>query len=104
MPFDGTSFETVSPVTQMLIDGRETVQLGWCQQNMRQRGSVCMIGSLTVADFDTFTQAEGLVLRAIQSLGYAHRSVPKFNDDVNRTKEEVLTVFDTAIELSKTAA
>jgi hypothetical protein len=104
MPFDGANVETVSPVLQMLSDGRTRVELGWCQQSMRQRGSVCMIGSLVVADFDTFTQAEGLVLTAIHTLGYDHRSIPEFNDDLDRTKEEVLEVFDTAIYLSGTTS
>ena len=101
MPFDGANFETSSPVTQMLSDGRERVQLGWCQRSMRQPGSVCMIGSLTVSDFHTFTQAEGLVLEAIDFLGYPHRSVPGFNDAAGRTRDQVLEVFDKAIELSK---
>jgi hypothetical protein len=100
MPFDGTIYEPVSPVTQMLIDGRQQLQRGWCQRIMRRRGSVCLIGSLAIVDFDVFAQAEKLLLNAIRAFGYPHTSVADFNDDLTRTKEQVLEVYDRAIELS----
>ncbi len=103
MPLDGSSFQIESPVTQMLSYGRRRIELGWCQQSMRLRGSVCIIGSLPVDDFQTFTRAEGFILDAIDALGYSHRSVPEFNDDVGRTKGEILEVFNAAIALSKTS-
>jgi hypothetical protein len=101
MPFDGANYEATSPVTQMLVEGKDRVQNGWCQQTMRQRGSVCMIGSLIIRDFDAFAQAEGLLLSAINLLGYSQRTVRDFNDDMSRTKGQVLEVYDRAIELSK---
>ena len=101
MPFDGTYYEKVSPVTQMLLEGKQQVQRGWCQQVMRRRGSACMIGSLTICDFDVFVEAEKLLLEAIGGFGHSYRSVAEFNDDVTRTKEQVLEVYDRAIELSK---
>lgn len=97
MPFDGNNSETVLPVTQMLIEGRQQVKRGWCQGIMRQRGSACMIGSLTVNDFDVFTDAEAFLLEAIRKLGHLHSSVASFNDDLHRTKEQVLEVYDRAI-------
>jgi hypothetical protein len=98
MPFDGNDYSaTVLPVTQMLTVGREQVKRGWCQGSMRQRGSACMIGSLVVDDFDVFTNAESLLLSAIRQLGYAHASVASFNDDLHRTKDQVLDVYDRAI-------
>jgi hypothetical protein len=100
MPFDGASYETVSPVTQMLIDGRQQLQRGWCQRIMRRRGSVCIIGSLAIVDFDVFAKAEKFLLEAIEDYGYPHSTVANFNDDLFRTKEEVLEVYDRAIELS----
>jgi hypothetical protein len=100
MPFDGTHYETASPVTQMLIDGRQQVQRGWCQRIMRQRGASCMIGSLAITDFEIFSRAEKFILEAIDDLGYSHSSVASFNDDTCRTKEEVLEVYDRAVELS----
>jgi len=101
MPFDGANYEVTSPVTQMLVEGKDRVQSGWCQQTMRQRGSVCMIGSLMISDFDAFVQAESLLLRAMNLLGYSQRTVRDFNDDMSRTKGQVLEVYDRAIELSK---
>ena len=100
MPFDGTDYKVLSPVTHMLMDGRQRVQNGWSQRVMRQRGSVCMIGSLTITDYEVYAVAEGLILEAIHGLGYAYLSVVAFNDDLRRTKKEVLEVYDTAIALS----
>ena len=104
MPFDGANYEVISPVTQMLVEGKDRVQSGWCQQTMRQRGSVCMIGSLMISDFDVFVQAETLLQNAISHLGYPQRTVRDFNDDRSRTQGQVLEVYDKAIELSKLAA
>jgi hypothetical protein len=98
MPFDGSKYVTDSPVTQMLIAARQQVERGWCQHLMRQRGSACMIGSLAISDYDQFVDAEALLLQAIRSLGYRHSSVAAFNDDLGRTKDQVLRVFDLAIE------
>src|SRR5215472_8419643 len=103
MPFDGANYEVISPVTQMLVEGKDRVQSGWCQQTMRQRGSVCIIGSLMISDFDAFVRAETFLLNAINLLGYAHRNARDFNDDKSRTKGQVLQVYDKAIELSKLA-
>jgi hypothetical protein len=100
MPFDGTHYETASPVTQMLVDGRQKVQGGWCQRITRQRGSACMIGALAITDFEIFCGAERFILEAIEDLGYSHSSVASFNDELYRTKDEVLKVYDRAIELS----
>jgi len=103
MPFDGANYEVISPITQMLIEGKDRVQSGWCQQTMRQRGSVCMIGSLMISDFDVFVQAETLLQNAISQLGYSQRTVRDFNDDRSRTQVQVLEVYDKAIELSRLA-
>jgi hypothetical protein len=100
MPFDGTDYQVLSPVTHMLMDGRQRVQNGWSQCVMRQRGSVCMIGSLTITDYKVFAVAEQLILEAIEELGYSYSSIVAFNDDLRRTKQEVLEAFDAAIALS----
>ena|SRR5438105_9468121 len=100
MPFDCSTYDVVSPVSQMLREGREQVQRGWCQRIMRQRGSVCMIGSLNIIDFEVFATTEKLMLEAIDDLGYSYSTVAAFNDDFCRTKEQVLEVYDRAIELS----
>ena len=100
MPFDGSSYVSAGSVTRMLVQSRQKVEQGWCQHAMRKRGSVCMIGSFTIEDYTAFTKAEGHLLGAIRSLGYPHISVAQFNDDFQRTKQQVLDVYDLAIERS----
>jgi hypothetical protein len=104
MPFDVSGYETHSLVTDMLRGGRRKVEAGWCQERMRRAGSVCMIGALSVTDYDSFVQAEELFLQAIRLLGYTFTSVPSFNDEPGRTQREVLAVFNRAIELSRSKA
>ena len=104
MPFDGSKYVSASPVTRMLVDSKRQVEQGWCQHATRQRGTVCMIGSFTIEDYALFTRAEGLLLDAIGGLGYPHSTVVEFNDDALRTKQQVLNVYDRAIERSMTAA
>ena len=104
MPFDGSDYVSTTSATRMLMEGRQKVEQGWCQHATRQRGSVCMIGSFTIEDYSAFTAAEGLLLKAMGSLGYPHRSVPQFNDDFQRTKKQVLEVYDLAIERSMMVA
>ena len=100
MPFDGSKCVTDSPVTQMLMEARQQVEQGWCQHSMRQRGAVCMIGALEIDDYTQFIDAEALLLEAMRSLGHSHATVPAFNDDLGRTRNQVLKVYDRAIEKS----
>ena len=104
MPFDGSDYVSTNSVTHMLMEGRQKVDQGWCQHATRRRGAVCMIGSFTIEDYSSFTNAEGLLLKAMGSLGYPHTSVAQFNDDSQRTKQQVLEVYDLAIERSIMAA
>jgi hypothetical protein len=101
MPFDSANFQILSPVSRVLMDGRQQLQNGWVQRAMRQRGGVCMIGALLpIADYEIHRLAEKLIHRAMANSGYAYPSVVAFNDDSGRTKEEVLKVYDMAITLS----
>ena len=102
MPFDGNNYQATSSVTVMLRDGKQQVEQGWCQNSMRQRGSVCMIGALDITDYTQFVDAETLLLDAIRSLGFPHSSVAAFNDDLCRSKHQVLAVYDRAISRSMT--
>lgn len=104
MPFDGSKYPTTSPITDMLVEARHRLDQGWCQLSMRQRGSVCMIGSLAIHEYDRFVDAERLLLDAIRDLGYPQSSVAAFNDAPSRTKRDVLDVFDRAIRRSITVA
>jgi hypothetical protein len=104
MPFDGIKNLTTSPLTQMLMEAREQLDQGWCQHRTRQRGSACMIGSLEISDYDAFIEAERLLLGAIRDLGHSQVSVPAFNDAPARTKQQVLQVYDRAIQRSMIVA
>jgi hypothetical protein len=104
MPFDGSKYLTTSPLTHMLVNARQQLEQGWCQHRTRQRGSACMIGSLTVTDFDMFVEAERLLLESIRELGHPEVSVAAFNDAPARTKRQVLDVYDSAIRRSLTVA
>ena len=104
MPFDGSNGLPASPLTQMLAEARQQLANGWCQHRTRQRGSACMIGSLSVSDYDVFVEAERLLLKAIRDLGHPQASVAAFNDAPVRTKHQVLQVYDRAILQSWTVA
>jgi hypothetical protein len=100
MPFDGQNYETVPPVTQMMMLGRQKLEGGWCQHMLRRNGYVCMVGSLTLTDLKMDAVAQKFMYEAIREYGYSHSTIEEFNDDKNRTKEQVLEVYDRAIELS----
>jgi len=104
MPFDGSKYLTTSPLTDMLVEARQQLDQGWCQHRARQRGSACMIGSLAIADYDVFVEAERVLLDAIRDLGHPQASVVAFNDALGRTKQQVLDVYDRAIRRSLTVA
>lgn len=94
MPFDGSQLDDV---TKLLIEGRERIEQGWCQRRTRHRGAVCAVGALYPTDY-------GIFLLAVQRLGRAAGlesvdcgEIPHWNDAPERTKAEVLAVYDSAI-------
>ncbi len=99
MPFDGNN-RAMSPLTHLLADARQQLDQGWCQHRTRQRGSACMIGSLTISNYQDFLAAERLLLDGIVALGHPERSIAQFNDAPGRTKQQVLQVYDHAIQQS----
>jgi hypothetical protein len=104
MPFDGSKYLTTSPLTKMLVEARRQLDQGWCQHRTRQRGSACMVGCLEISDYDEFIEAERLLLDAIRDLGHPQASVAAFNDAPARTKQQVLQVYDRAIQRSMIVA
>jgi hypothetical protein len=90
MPFDGTQ---LSPATQALIEGRQQIEAGWCQGIARMAGAVCTAAAVSHS------------LNAIQMLYRAlgHERIVDFNDAADRTKEDVLDLYDRAIALSLNA-
>lgn len=92
MPFDGI---TLSPVTKLLMETRRIVERGWCQSVMRAPGAFCIVGALREA-----SPSEENYMTARNQLGRAANctNLVQWNDDLSRTKEEVLKVCDLAIE------
>ncbi len=96
MPFDGTNLDES---TQLLIEGRERVERGWCQGKMRGWGKVCAMGAIWPMNrIITETAYEGAYARLHRAVGGRPEwGVPQWNDVPGRTQDEVLAAFDKAI-------
>lgn len=96
---------------QVLMEGKKLIERGWCQGALaRNEGglrvpiydsrvtSVCSVGALVAgsAEHGDVCEAEDLLRVAA---GVYHSDVPTWNDDPQRTKEEVIQAFDDAIAL-----
>lgn len=102
MPFDNVPLHVeTSPLVLMLQAAREKIEQGWCQNAMRRRGAVCMIGALSDSraySDDLYHEAEKLLFRAIVNGNYPDaKTIVSFNDDAERTKNQVLGVYDLVI-------
>ncbi len=81
MPFD---VSTIPAITRLLEDARKKlIEEGWCSKGPRSREGVCALLALREISRDDY----GLYLRGYFLL-------------LNAVKEEVLALFDRAIELS----
>ena|SRR5216684_356686 len=100
MPFDGKEFEVeLSETTKLLIAGKERIEKGWCKGMLHQRTLLlghkyCMLGA--VWGRSGSIRAASLLMECVPD-----KSIAQFNDARKRTKDEVLAVFDNAIQLSK---
>jgi hypothetical protein len=97
---------------EVLIAARAKIEQGWCQgykarsseglpinPQSRYATQWCMIGSLAAVCGDsTWTRYRGFLANALGSPGV---EVADYNDDLCRTKEDVLAVFDKAIQLAE---
>jgi len=108
MPLDGSNYET--ELTRWLIEGRENLlRLGWCSEGAYgSSGSVCMLAALPVWGRvnDSVQQAHCALEDAIgQLFGRDHipLGVAYWNDMPVRTLDEVIAVYDRAIEISRKA-
>jgi hypothetical protein len=99
MPFDGT----MNPIVLELQTARGRIERGWCQFSLQTSlGEVCLLGALgyTQPGREPMTPAALAVARQIYPV---HHKTPQplmlamWNDDLSRTKAEVLAVFDQAI-------
>ena len=107
MPFDGAAIDP--PVIQALWRGRKNLEQGWCQGAAITRDGVCMTAAVHAAlqdvpDYVTYKKAYMLLLRAVKETGFSAGGLAEFNDTPGRTKDEVLAVYDRAVELAFVAA
>jgi hypothetical protein len=99
MPFDGTT----NPIVLELQTARGRIERGWCQRSIQTlHGEVCLLGALgyTESGGQPMTLAALAVARQISPEGYKWMTcgwVARWNDDLSRTKEQVLAVLDGAI-------
>ncbi len=97
MPFDGTQ----SPITMALTRARALVEKGWIQKCMRSRDGVCIMGAVEhLAENLLYQRVNILLIQAITEQQGRKMLPAEYNDTPDRTKEEVLAVYDRAIELS----
>lgn len=108
MPLDSTTFAPVVVVD--LIAGRDYIrEHGWCQHASRDGDRVCAFGgifavtgghtSVGISPGDTRRTAacEDLQFALTEKLG-RYQSVAVWQDEPGRTVEEVLELYDFAIE------
>ena len=95
MPFDGIE---LSPITKTLMKGRKRIEAGWCQGAFRMGGAVCAVGAVSEDPDDPVVSTALKVLES--AFGSAVTDIPEWNDSPDRTKEEVLALYDRAIALS----
>ena len=106
---------TDSESVRALKAARAKVEAGWTQRAAARDASgqsvgwteakacsYCAMGALWAATEGSAHSAELWLIRVLQSRNAGH-SVISFNDDRNRTKDDVLKLFDDAIELAKGA-
>lgn len=90
------------------------VNKGWCQRNYARDAngfpadlnsphacSFCMVGALLVATNFKSIQLDDdhpLIQILVSKIPTEYSDIPDFNDDESRTKDEVIAVFDAAIQ------
>jgi hypothetical protein len=89
----------VSPVTELLVGGRANVAKGWCQNVYRRGDNVCILGAIGFSN----AKFNEISWRAVVFLEQAThwRDISQWNDESDRTKEQVLAAFDTAIAFAR---
>lgn len=92
----------VSGVVALLMAARETLVVhGWTQGAYRKGNAFCAVGALAFNDYsasgDTVEKAKGILAKTLMVREGWALSVSSWNDTPERTKEEVLALFDEAI-------
>jgi hypothetical protein len=99
MPFD--SLPVTSPTIETLRLGRILIERGWAQKRMQDNnGRVCLVGSITRQPaVDPWTVAPAIeYLR--QALPEYLGNITAWNDNPTRSIDEIIAVYDRAIDLA----
>ena len=75
----------------------------WIQCASKRGNCYCLLGAIFTCSVERLTvkEQESLcrhVIQVIQDAGYPYVTIPQFNDQTNRTYEQVIKVLDRAIE------
>lgn len=105
MPLDSVGFLT--GVVADLVAGRDYIKRnGWCQHQSRDGMRVCALGGLLEVTPDNARQDAACVAlaRALRASLGQPREVAGWNDEPGRTIDDVLALYDLAIERELSAA
>lgn len=96
-------------LTQYLIEARGFVERGWCKKSyINTIGSVCAVGGLEASERKKygrfictpfFTKARQLLQQSIPA-HFAYQGTESYNDSLSTTKQDILDLYDRAIQLS----
>ena len=97
--------ETVSPTVQRLLNGRERIARGWCQKlstgTPKDGGPMRYCALAAVAkDVYPYDVSEDIVLLLKRALPSGFRSVMVYNDSLTTTRDDIIALYDRAIELA----
>jgi hypothetical protein len=122
MPFDATPSPVVNPVIERLEAGLARIEKGWCQgaaakdkngkepRSGKRAVSFCAAGAVVYGyKFSVNDPAVEYLLKAINQADptifyypIGHRgNIPIWNDSPHRTKEDVIRLYQRAIEIAK---
>jgi len=104
--------QTVQDVTLRLIEARSLLAAGWIQNKAHRNGSYCIVGAI-FSELASLDSQNGHDWRVIDCVGAEterglnelippdpnneYYSIATWNDETDRTQEEVLALMDTAI-------
>lgn len=113
MPLDATGFEIDAVVEDdaALVGLRRARAFlaahGWCRSALWRRRAdgklaVCAIGAIRHGNaYERWSRAEAVLQQAIAESGSRYPGIGDWNDYVARSKDDVLRMFDRAIERRK---
>jgi hypothetical protein len=115
MPFDATPLPAVNPVVELLEAGLARIEKGWCQgangrdgygnivggPYLRMAVSFCAGGAVSCDRKNTHSNVAINYLWRTISLDQPGINIPTWNDYPGRTKDDVIRLYQRAIEIAK---